>query len=204
MEPLSGRLHPIEIAKRLSRELQSSKEVSINKTYVPNYFEIKLNPVDYAPLKSIGTALTKEILEYLIKEASEKDYHFAEPPQIKLLEDSGIKKWHFEIKSSFFSGEADAAGFLEITEGFEKGKTFFLKKDRYMIGRGNDAAIIIGDPKISKLHAEIYWEENTFTIEDRNSKNGTMVNGNKIGKIQLNDKDIITLGFTTIKFNVLK
>lgn len=204
LEPLAGRLHPIEIAKKLSREMQSRKEVSVLKTYVPNSFTIKLNPYDCEPLKSLGKALKDEILQYLINEAAEKDYHFAAGPEIKFVEDASVKKGHFEIESRFLSGAESASAFLEITEGFDKGKTFFLQKERYSIGRSESTAIVIGDPKNSKEHAVLYWEKNSFFLEDLGSKNGTIVNGKKIEKVSLKDKDTITLGFTTIKFNILE
>jgi pSer/pThr/pTyr-binding forkhead associated (FHA) protein len=70
-----------------------------------------------------------------------------------------------------------------------------LDKDEITIGRkpGND--IHIDNAAVSGLHAKIIKDaEGNYFIEDQNSTNGTLVNGNRISKIQLNNGDDIIVG----------
>jgi FHA domain/von Willebrand factor type A domain len=51
-----------------------------------------------------------------------------------------------------------------------------------VIGRENAHVVITGDPKISRAHAEIRYEDGQFVIVDRNSVNGTFVANTQIAK----------------------
>jgi hypothetical protein len=51
-----------------------------------------------------------------------------------------------------------------------------------VIGRENAHVVITGDPKISRAHAEIRYEDDQFVIFDRNSVNGTFVANTQIAK----------------------
>jgi hypothetical protein len=51
-----------------------------------------------------------------------------------------------------------------------------------VIGRENAHVVITGDPKISRAHAEIRYEDDQFLIVDRNSVNGTFVANTQLTK----------------------
>jgi hypothetical protein len=64
-----------------------------------------------------------------------------------------------------------------------------------VIGRENAHVIIRGDPKISRSHAEIRYEDGQFVIVDRNSANGTFVANAQIAKGGL----MPLIGTTTVR-----
>jgi pSer/pThr/pTyr-binding forkhead associated (FHA) protein len=59
------------------------------------------------------------------------------------------------------------------------------------IGRKPDNDIIIDNLAVSGHHAKIARVGNIYTIEDLNSTNGTLLNGQKITKAEIHNKDII-------------
>jgi hypothetical protein len=66
---------------------------------------------------------------------------------------------------------------------------------RLVIGRSATSDIIINDPSVSKVHAELFIEGNTVSVRDLGSTNGTFVNGNRIGNIHsLGQFDILKVG----------
>lgn len=76
-----------------------------------------------------------------------------------------------------------------------------------IIGRRNtkEVAFAINDGSISSKHARLLRTPEGFVIEDLGSKNGTFVNGEKVGeKRVLNDGDLIRLGKVIMTFNVAK
>lgn len=84
---------------------------------------------------------------------------------------------------------------LVLNSGPNQGKEFPLEKAELFIGRdiGND--IVINDPEISRRHARIYLQGNTYIIEDLGSTNGTTVNGQKLtGPYMLRPGEQITFG----------
>jgi diguanylate cyclase (GGDEF)-like protein len=72
----------------------------------------------------------------------------------------------------------------------------------YTIGRNPDNDIFFSDRKVSRSHAKLAWDKDTFLIEDLNSKNGTYINGKKISSARLANKDSLRTGNVELQFLV--
>jgi pSer/pThr/pTyr-binding forkhead associated (FHA) protein len=57
------------------------------------------------------------------------------------------------------------------------GQRFTIGDAPVTFGRGEDNDIVIPDPAVSRVHAELRQEADGFIITDRGSANGTRVNG---------------------------
>lgn len=68
---------------------------------------------------------------------------------------------------------------------------FQLSKNKYNIGRSEQHEIVINHPYVSKLHAILRYENNTFYIEDCESRNGIYVNEERIQSAKLYCGDVI-------------
>ncbi len=93
--------------------------------------------------------------------------------------------------------ERDRA-YLIVLAGSDVGKMFKLEQGETVLGRSHRADIRIEDDSISRLHAKLVLAGNHVHIEDLQSSNGTLVNGEKITKNGLQDGDKIRLGETVI------
>jgi len=83
------------------------------------------------------------------------------------------------------------------------GQSKSLSNKNFNIGRDKSNQLIIADPKVSRLHAVVNFENGEAYITDTNSSNGTYVNGIQIPpntKHKLKDGDKIKLGTTLITF----
>lgn len=70
------------------------------------------------------------------------------------------------------------------------------------LGRKEENSIVLVDQHVSSNHAKLLIKNEILYIEDLNSTNGTLVNGEKIsGRVKLYSQDIIEVGVT--KFKVL-
>ncbi|MFH0902201.1 MAG: FHA domain-containing protein [Pseudomonadota bacterium] len=95
---------------------------------------------------------------------------------------------------------------LEVLAGSEQGKSFELPSPgrETMVGRGEDAGIVIVDPEMSRRHALVRCDWIGAIIEDLGSKNGTVVAGERLvpGKTRrLFPGDTLTLGNTVLRFH---
>lgn len=81
-------------------------------------------------------------------------------------------------------------------------KTVELNKERVTIGRRPDNDIQVDNLAVSGLHAAVTTVLNDSVIEDLNSTNGTMVNGELAQKHLLKHGDVIEIGKHTIKYVV--
>jgi putative nucleotidyltransferase with HDIG domain len=69
------------------------------------------------------------------------------------------------------------------------------------IGRRSDNTVRLIDAKVSRNHAKILATDEGFLIEDMQSSNGTLVNGENIESRLLAAGDTITIGFTELRFS---
>lgn len=80
--------------------------------------------------------------------------------------------------------------------------TIPLDKIEITIGRKPSNDIHIDNASVSGLHAKIIKDaEGDFFLEDQNSTNGTLVNGNRILKVKLNNNDDIVIGKHNLIFH---
>lgn len=78
-----------------------------------------------------------------------------------------------------------------------------LMEGKQVVGRAPDVAIPIDLPGVSRCHARIAVAGREATIEDLGSKNGTLVNGQRISTpIRLTDGDEIRVGGAILTFRI--
>lgn len=83
----------------------------------------------------------------------------------------------------------------------EVGTVLDLGKEVVKLGRSSENDFVLDDEKVSRFHIQISNLDGEFSIEDLNSYNGSLVNGNVIsGLVKLNDYDKITVGNYVFEF----
>ena len=89
-------------------------------------------------------------------------------------------------------------------EGTYMEDTYFIKSSKTTVGRSQENHLVIyNDPTVSRVHCEIYYQNNTFIIHDNNSFHGTFINGQRINQSILSNADQIQLGNTVIRFRFM-
>ena len=91
--------------------------------------------------------------------------------------------------------------FLEILTGNDSGKKMALERSPVLVGRDPArCAITVNDSNVSGIHASISFDNGAFYVEDKQSTNGTYVNGERIsGMAHLSQTDTLTLGNSQMK-----
>lgn len=93
-----------------------------------------------------------------------------------------------------------ARGKLTIVEGENRGKSYFLNRNRSMIGRGIDNDIVLMDIAVSRKHFRVDRHADGFRLVDLGSGNGTALNGKRVTEVELFDGDRIDVGNSTLEF----
>lgn len=76
-----------------------------------------------------------------------------------------------------------------------KGEVAPLKRDApLVVGRGFPSQVHVEDKSISRQHARFMVRDDSVTVEDLGSRNGTFVNGQKIDKALLSPGDEVRMG----------
>jgi len=73
-----------------------------------------------------------------------------------------------------------------------------------IIGRAPDAAVFVDDTGVSRQHARVIVDGSRATVEDLGSKNGTIVDGQRIeGSTPLANGALIVVGATVLRFRIV-
>ena len=73
---------------------------------------------------------------------------------------------------------------------------------RIAIGRASQSHVVVADHLCSRFHAELYWDQEGWWIQDQKSRNGTFVNGIKVEQpVRLRPGDQIQVGSCSILFS---
>ena len=83
---------------------------------------------------------------------------------------------------------------LVNVHGTEMGRVRVLSQSNVLLGRSTDADVWIGDDGVSRKHARLVLDGDTYVVEDLKSANGTFVQGEKVSRHVLADGDQVQLG----------
>ena len=82
---------------------------------------------------------------------------------------------------------------LVFVQGSEQ-KNIVLNRTPFTVGRKVDKDLVIADPRVSRDHAQIMQEGQSFFLVDLGSKHGTFVNGERIQRQKLERGDRLEFG----------
>ncbi len=92
-----SQLQPVELARKLAREMDDHKTVSVSKIYVPNEYTVFLSPQDHEAFQSYEAALKAELAAYLEAHARGSGYSLITAPAVALEADSDLRAGEFGI-----------------------------------------------------------------------------------------------------------
>lgn len=214
-------VHPLELARRLMREVEDGRVLGVNGTVAPNYFQIKLSPADYQRLSGYLDRLGMEMESLVIAYTNEKDYQLLTRPRMRFHSDQGLGEGEFAIHASVEQsagrqppteriglervprGAEIRLGVLTVLGGEKAGYSYYLEGEKTRIGRSDDNDMVIADPRASRYHAEIDRRSEGYVIRDLGSTNGTMVRGRRVQERLLEDGDSLAMGETEMRFGLI-
>jgi hypothetical protein len=110
-------VQPVELARKLAKEMDEHKTVSISRVYVPNEYVLYLSPKDREQFASYEGSLLTELADYLSEHARREGYSLLSTPEVQLEEDADLELGEFGIATRMVqpkrAEEADEAGEVE-------------------------------------------------------------------------------------------
>jgi PAS domain S-box-containing protein len=106
------------------------------------------------------------------------------------------------VESNDYSLGANGMAMLKLLNGPSAGRIKRLTNRALIFGRHNKCDVVLRNQLVSRKHARIYRQPDGFYIEDLGSRNGTIVNGERlVATHQLEDADWIEIGATIFEFS---
>ena len=90
-------VQPVEIARKLVKEMDDHRSVSVSRVYVPNEYVLYLAPRDREQFRGYETSLLVELADYLAEHARREGYTLLSPPRVLLEEDDDLSVGEFGI-----------------------------------------------------------------------------------------------------------
>ena len=93
------------------------------------------------------------------------------------------------------TGGSERGFILEsVAEGTETLRRLSVQPLPFRIGRQAGLELVLPSDRVSKVHAEIFERDGKLHIRDRESRNGTFVNHQRVISAEIAEGDIIHLG----------
>ncbi len=90
-------VQPVELARRLVKEMDEHQQRTVRNVYVPNRFDVYLSRDDHRQLSQYAAALTTELAEYLAEHARRNGYALLTRPRVALHLDRDLGLGRFGI-----------------------------------------------------------------------------------------------------------
>jgi hypothetical protein len=225
-------VRPVEIARKLAREMEQHKVASLARTYAPNEYVVWLSPRDREQFEGYEAELRRELSGYLLEHARRERIALLTRPSINFETDDALRLGEFGIQARLVRGAEDDASEVpsqgdhghtmvystsdRLSEPLREpdprrrgarvrvdGRTSVLGSGGAVLGRSREADVQVEDQNVSRRHAELRPSGASWTVRDLGSTNGVKVNGRRIqGAQSLRSGDTITLGTSDIVFEL--
>ena len=93
-------LQPVEVGRRILREMADNKTVSVNRVYAPNEFQVRMGSDDHSRFKQMEAGLQREFSELVIEQAKQNRWNLMGLPRITFVEQPGMGKGEFKVDAS--------------------------------------------------------------------------------------------------------
>src|SRR6476646_10361572 len=163
-------VRPVELARKLAKEMDAHRTVSLTRTYVPNEYVIWLSPDDRQRYEGVEQEVIDELAGYLLEHARRERLALISRPQIGFRTDERLTLGEFGIQArtvKAVAGEAEQAdhGHTMIYSAAElpeppvearprqalraalvvAGKRYAIASGGATIGRSRDCDVVLDD-----------------------------------------------------------
>src|SRR5919201_2671580 len=120
-------VQPVELARKLAKEMDDHRTVSVSRVYVPNEYTVYLSPDDREQLTAYESSLKDELQQYLAEHARREEYALLSSPRVLLETDADLDVGEFGIATRMVQPEKRRSDDDEPIEQLEPGATMVYK-----------------------------------------------------------------------------
>jgi hypothetical protein len=120
-------VQPVELARKLSKEMDDHRTVSVSRVYVPNEYTVYLSSEDRAQFEGYEDSLRSELEDYLTEHAKRESYALLTPPNVLLETDDDLALGEFGIATRMVQPRRGRRAADEPEGQVESGATMIYK-----------------------------------------------------------------------------
>jgi hypothetical protein len=225
-------VRPVEIARKLAKEMYEHKVQSLSRVYAPNEYAVWLSPEDRRQFEGHEDELARELSGYLLEHARREKITLGTSPRVAFKTDERLRLGEFGIQARRVQapqrehdppsqGDEGHTMVYSVSERvseplrepdprrgrarlrIEGARAEVVGSQGAVLGRSRDADVVLDDPNVSRHHAEVRPSGGSWIVNDLGSTNGIKVNGRRIdGPQSLKRGDVIELGTSRVTFEL--
>ena len=225
-------VRPVEIARKLAKEMDQHKVQSLSRVYAPNEYAVWLSPDDRAQFEGTEDELASELSGYLLEHARREKIALMTSPKISFRTDERLRLGEFGIQARLVKPagrehEPPSQGDEGHTQVYsasarlseplrepdprrgqarlhvEGAASVTVASRGAVLGRSRDCDVVLDDANVSRRHAEVRPSGGSWIVNDLGSTNGIKVNGRRVdGPQSLKPGDVIEIGTSRVTFEV--
>ena len=159
-------VQPVELARKLAKEMDDHRTVSVSRVYVPNEYTVYLSTADHEQFTGYENSLVGELEEYLQEHAKRESYALLTPPRVLLEVDDDLELGEFGIATRMVQPRAGAKRkAADEPEGqVEPGATMIYKPRTPAVPVPTEDA---PPPEVDREVASLAWDGQTMRVEKR-------------------------------------
>jgi Protein of unknown function (DUF3662)/FHA domain len=97
-------VQPVELARKLVKEMEDHRVISVSRLYVPNEYTVYLSPADREQFANYEESLLGELQDYLAENARREKYVLLSPPKVLMETDEDLEVGEFGIATRMAQG----------------------------------------------------------------------------------------------------
>ena len=225
-------VRPVEIARKLAKEMEEHKVQSLSRVYAPNEYAVWLSKEDRKQFEGYEGELAQELAGYLLEHARREKIALMTSPKISFRTDERLRLGEFGIqarlvKPSGREHEPPSQGDEGHTQVYsaaarlseplrepdprrgqarlhvEGAGSVTVASRGAVLGRSRDCDVVLDDANVSRRHAEVRPSGGSWIVNDLGSTNGIKVNGRRAdGPQSIRSGDVIELGTSRVTFEL--
>jgi hypothetical protein len=219
-------LQPVELGRKLARDMERTKTVAPKGVIVANHFVVALSPEDTERFSHFRDALRRELVAGLAEECNREGWQVLGPVQVEFVTDSALKLGRYRIECRIIEGAGGSAAAPIAPQPPQHsapenaqaphpqprgpavprlitpaGDEVAIAPGGILLGRSQECDLRFDDSNVSRRHARIDPADTGVLLTDLASMNGTYVNGSRVeSPTLLRDGDEISIGQHSVRF----
>ena len=156
-------VQPVELARKLAKEMDDHRTVSVSRVYVPNEYSVFLSSSDRGQFEGYEDSLLSELEEYLTEHAKRESYALLTPPKVLLETDDDLSIGEFGIATRMVQPKRGRRAEHEPDGQVESGATMIYKPK----AQQPTEAVSAEDIGVEREVALLTWDGETRKVDKR-------------------------------------